>query len=452
MTNITFHGAAGEVTGSCYEINHAGARIVVDCGMFQGSAEARDHNFADLPFRAADVHAVVLTHAHIDHTGLLPKLAADGSRGKIHATEGTRQLSNVMLPDSARIQETDAERRSKYRRRRGDPAVRPLYTESDAARALELFSSHGFDEWFRVVTGARARYWRAGHILGAASIELELSTEGGGVKRIVFSGDVGPTPDPLLPDPQAPEAADFLLLESTYGDRDHKSMDATLEELAQAMRAADESGGNLLVPVFAVGRAQMILWAISKLEREGRVKPRPVVLDSPMANDVTDLYRPAAEQSIRTRDLTFTRSVQDSIRLNEARGTTILAASGMCDAGRILHHLKHHVWKEETQLVIAGYQAHGSLGRQIVDGAREVRIMGDQIAVRARLHTLGGFSAHAGRSGLLAWYASMRSKPAQVALVHGEDRQRAALAAELTARHGARVLQPERGQTIELDG
>lgn len=450
MTSITFYGAAGEVTGSCYLVQHAGARIVVDCGMFQGNSEARDHNFADLPFRGADVHAVVLTHAHIDHTGLLPKLAADGYRGRIHASEGTQKLSGVMLPDSARIQETDAERRSKYRRRRGDAAVQPLYTEADAERALQLFAPHPFDEWFRVVTGVRARYWRAGHILGAASIELELSIESGGVKRIVFSGDLGPTPDPLLPDPQVPDSADFLLLESTYGDRDHKSMADTLEELAQAMRAADESGGNLLVPVFAVGRAQMILWAISKLEREGRVKPRPVVLDSPMGIDVTEIYRPAVEQSIRTRDLSFTRSVQDSIRLNDARNTTILAASGMCDAGRILHHLKHHLWKEETQMVIAGYQAHGSLGRQIVDGAREVRIMGDPIAVRARLHTLGGFSAHAGRSGLLAWYAAIRGKPSQVALVHGEERQRASLAAALESQHGARVLQPVRGQTVEI--
>lgn len=450
MTSITFHGAAGEVTGSCYLVEHEGARIVVDCGMFQGSSEARDHNFADLPFRGADVHAVVLTHAHIDHTGLLPKLAADGYRGAIHATEGTLALSRVMLPDSAEIQMMDASRRNKFRLRRGDSTVQPLYTLDDAERALQAFATHPFDEWFRVVSGVRARYWCAGHILGAASIEMEVTTAGK-VKRIVFSGDVGPTPDPLLPDPQPPEAADFLLLESTYGDRDHKPMADTLEELAQAMRAADQSGGNILVPVFAVGRAQMILWAIGKLEREGRVKPRPVVLDSPMAIDVTDIYRPEAEQSIRTQDLSFSRTVQDSLKLNDARGVTILAASGMCDAGRILHHLKHHLWKSETQLVIAGYQAHGSLGRQILDGAKRVRIMGEDIAVRARIHTLGGFSAHAGRSGLLAWYAGIKNKPAQVALVHGEDGPRAALAAALETQHGARVHQPARGQVIVLD-
>jgi len=449
VTRLTFHGAAGEVTGSCYMIETARSRVVVDCGMFQGSTEARDRNFADLPFRGPRVHAVILTHAHIDHTGLLPKLVADGYPGAIHATAGTLALSKIMLPDSAEIQMMDAERRNKFRRRRGDPAVQPMYTVADAERALRAFHEHSFDDWFRVADGVRARYRRAGHILGAASIEMDIE-DGGATKRVVFSGDVGPCSDPLLPDPEPPEEADFLLLESTYGDRDHKPMERTLEELAVALDAAHRSGGNLLIPVFAVGRAQMLLWAIGKLEREGRARPRPVVLDSPMAIDVTNLYREISEQPVRTQDTTFTRSVSDSMRLNDARGTVILAASGMCDAGRILHHLKHHAWKEETQIVFAGYQAQRSLGRRILEGEKRVRIMGEDVAVNARIHTLGGFSAHAGQNDLLRWYGALRRKPARVALVHGEEKQRAALAAALDAQFGARVLLPQRGETLEL--
>ncbi len=446
---LTFHGAAGEVTGSCYVLETARSRVVVDCGMFQGNAEARDRNFADLPFRAPHVHAVVVTHAHIDHTGLLPKLVADGFPGDIHATQGTLDLAQIMLTDSAEIQVMDAERRSRYRRRRGDPPVAPLYTTADAERALRAFRPHPFDEWFRVVDGVRARYLRAGHILGAASVEMEVA-DGAPARRIVFSGDLGPTPDPLLPDPQPPAAADVLLLESTYGDRDHRPMPETLEELAAILRETEGSGGNVLIPVFAVGRAQMLLWAIGKLEREGRVKPRPVVLDSPMAIDVTKVYRAAPEQPIVTQQTIFSRTVQESIRLNEARGTVILSASGMCDAGRILHHLKHHLWKPETHLVFAGFQAHRSLGRQILEGAQRVRIMGEDIAVAAQRHTLGGFSAHAGRSGLLAWYAAIGRKPETVALVHGEDGPRAALASALREQGAARVLEPARGETIEI--
>lgn len=449
MTSITFHGAAGEVTGSCFLVETAKTRVLVDCGMFQGNTEARERNFADLPFRAPHVHAVVITHAHIDHTGLLPKLVADGYPGDLHATAGTHALAQIMLPDSAEIQTMDAERRSRYRARRGDPAVQPLYTVRDAERALRAFRTHDFGEWFRVVEGVRARFRRAGHIHGAASVELDVE-DGGATRRIVFSGDLGPTPDPLLPEPEPPEEADFLVMESTYGDRDHKPMDRTLDELADALRAADESGGNVLIPVFAVGRAQMLLWAIGKLEREGRARPRPVVLDSPMAIDVTQVYRAAPEQPIATRETRFARTVQDSIALNQARGTVILAASGMCEAGRILHHIKHHLWKPETQMVFAGFQAQRSLGRQIVEGAPTVRVMGEDVRVAARVHTLGGFSAHAGRSGLLAWWDAIGRKPAAVALVHGEERQRAALADGLSARGAARVLQPTRGETIVL--
>jgi metallo-beta-lactamase family protein len=287
---LTFHGAAGEVTGSCFLLEAERGTVLVDCGLFQGNKDARERNFAGLPFRARDVHAVVLTHAHIDHTGMLPRLVGDGFPGAIHASDGTRALSQIMLPDSAEIQETDAARRSKYRRRRGDDAVAPLYTVKEAERALAGFRAHPFDGWFHAVDGVRARYRRAGHILGAASVELEL-TDGGAPLRIVFSGDIGPWNDPLLPDPDPPEEADFLLLESTYGDRDHRPLAATLDELAEVLDSADRAGGNVIVPVFAVGRAQMLIWAIGKLEREGRAKPRPVYLDSPMAIDVTGEYR-----------------------------------------------------------------------------------------------------------------------------------------------------------------
>lgn len=456
---LTFHGAAGEVTGSCFLLEAERGRVLVDCGMFQGNRDARERNFAGLPFRARDVHAVVLTHAHIDHTGMLPRLVGDGYPGAIHATEGTFALSKIMLPDSANIQEYDAERRSKYRKRRGDAPVEPLYTVKEAERALAAYRAQDFDEWFHVVDGVRARFRYAGHILGAASVEMEL-TDGGAPYRIVFSGDVGPANDPLLPDPQPPEQADFLLLESTYGNRDHRPLADTLDELAEVLASADRAGGNVIVPVFAVGRAQMLIWALGKLEREGRAKPRPVYLDSPMAIDVTTEYRGLRGccrrggeeefERIRVRDLRFTRSVPESIAINQARNSVILAASGMCEAGRILHHLKHHLGKEETHMVFAGYQAAHTLGRELIEGARRVRIMGDEIEVRASIHTLGGFSAHAGRSGLLDWYGAIGRKPAQVALVHGEEAPRAALASALEAQHGARVLQPQRGDALEL--
>ena len=456
---LTFHGAAGEVTGSCFLLEAERGNVLVDCGMFQGNKEARERNFADLPFRARDVHAVVLTHAHIDHTGLLPRLVGDGYPGVIHASEGTFGLSKIMLPDSAHIQEYDAERRNKYRQRRGDAPVQPLYTAKDAERALAAYLAHPFDEWFRVLDGVRARFRRAGHILGAASVEVEL-TDGGDPYRIVFSGDVGPSNDPLLPDPEPPEEADFLLLESTYGDRDHRPLADTLDERAEVMESADRAGGNLIVPVFAVGRAQMLIWAIGKLEREGRCKPRPVYLDSPMAIDVTQEYRDLRSccrrggedefERIRTRDLRFAKSVQDSIAINDARDSVILAASGMCEAGRILHHLVHHLGKPETHLAFAGYQASRTLGRRLIEGEKQVRIMGREVEVHASIHTLGGFSAHAGRSALLDWYGAIGRKPARMALVHGEDGPRASLAAALEQQHGAHVLQPQRGEALDL--
>lgn len=456
---LTFHGAAGEVTGSCYLLEAERGTVLVDCGMFQGNKDARERNFAGLPFRARDVHAVVLTHAHIDHTGMLPRLVGDGYPGAIHSTEGTLALSRIMLPDSAEIQETDAARRSKYRKRRGDAEVSPLYTLKDAERALGAFRPHPFGEWFRVVDGVRARYRRTGHILGAASVELEL-TDGAAPFRLAFSGDVGPWNDPLLPDPEPPEEADFLLLESTYGDRDHRPLEQTLDELADVLDAADRDGGNVIVPVFAVGRAQMLIWAIGKLEREGRAKPRPVYLDSPMAIDVTGEYRDLAAccrrggeeefARIRTRDLRPTRTVAESMAINEARGSVILAASGMCEAGRILHHLIHHLGQEETHLVFAGYQAAHTLGRRLIEGERQARIIGREVEVRARVHTLGGFSAHAGRSELLRWYGEIGRKPPRMALVHGEERQRAALAEALRERHGAAPLLPQRGDVVDL--
>lgn len=456
---LTFYGAAGEVTGSCFLLEAERGTVLVDCGMFQGNKSARERNFADLPFRARDVHAVVLTHAHIDHTGLLPRLVGDGFPGAIHATDGTLGLSKIMLPDSAHIQEYDAERRSKYRKRRGDAPVEPLYTAKDADNALSAYRAHPFDEWFKVVDGVRVRFRRAGHILGAATVEMEL-TDGGDPYRLVFSGDVGPMNDPLLPDPEPPEEADFLLLESTYGNREHRPLADTLDELAEVLDSADRAGGNVIVPVFAVGRAQMLIWAIGKLEREGRAKPRPVYLDSPMAIDVTKEYRDLLAccrrggeeefERIHTRDLRFSKSVQESIAINEARGSIILSASGMCEAGRILHHLKHHIGREETHLVFAGYQAAHTLGRRLIEGEKQVRIMGQEVDVHASIHTLGGFSAHAGRSGLIDWYGAIGRKPPQMALVHGEDEPRAVLASALEAQHGARVLQPQRGDVLEL--
>jgi metallo-beta-lactamase family protein len=458
LARLTFLGASGEVTGSSYLLEARGARVLFDCGLCQGERHSRGRNEQPFAFDPRKLDLVVLTHAHVDHSGLLPKLVRDGFRGRIHCTVPSADLLGVLLRDSAKIHEQDAKSENRRRQRAGKKPITPLYEIEDAERTLERLVLHPFDREDELADGLVARFVRAGHILGAASVEVWL--QAGGVERkLVFSGDLGRRHEPLLLPPEAPREADLALLESTYGDRDHKDLAATVEELAQALREATQDGGNVLIPVFAVGRAQEILHYIGLLEDEGRIPALPVYLDSPMAVAATELYRKHASCLQRTaagepcvarepKHLAFCRTSEDSIALNERRGIVILSSSGMCEGGRILHHLRHNLWRESTDVVIVGFQARGTLGRALVGGARSVRIFGEPVAVQARIRTLGGFSAHAGQSELVEWVTPLARSSAKVALVHGEEEKRAALAQKLEGLLGINPWQPLRGDGV----
>ena len=461
LARLTFLGAAGEVTGSMYLLETAHARILVDCGMFQGGRDARRRNEQRFPFHAPDLDGVVLTHAHIDHSGLLPKLVRDGFRGRIHATEASGDLVEVLLRDSAHLIDQDAKAENRRRQRSGKKPLTPLYELEDAERALAQTELHAFDEKWELTEGVRVRFARAGHILGAASVECWVR-DGTIERKIVFSGDLGRRREPFLLPPEPPTEADLVLLESTYGDRDHKDLDATIEELATVLNQAIQDGGNVVVPVFAVGRAQELLHYIGLLERSGRIPKLPVVLDSPMAVRATEVYRshancfqrtPAGQplEILQPSDLAFCRTREDSSGLNERRGIVILSASGMCEGGRILHHLRHNIWRPETDVVFVGFQARGTVGRALVDGAKNVRIFGESVAVKARISTLGGFSAHAGQSELVEWVRALAHNGALVALVHGEDEKRAALGEVLRERLHIDVFKPELFGNVTLN-
>lgn len=465
LLRLTFHGAAGEVTGSAFLLETRGGNVLVECGMFQGGRDAAAKNRRPFPFDPRGIDAVLLTHAHVDHSGLLPKFVREGFHGQVYATPATCDLLGILLPDAAHIHEMEAQRisrRSERRRGKGARPLEPLYTAADAERALRLLAPSPEDRPFEIIAGVTVRLRRNGHILGAASAELQVAGTAG-MRTVVFSGDVGRAAEPLLLDPDPPRHADLCILESTYGDRDHKDLDASRTELAQVLEDAGRAGENVIVPVFAVGRAQELLYHLGRFEREGRLPPRPVYLDSPMAIRVTELYarhptlmRPevraqlAQDGGLDPRELAFCRTPEESMALNARRGAVILAASGMCEAGRVVHHLKHNLWRPEAHVVFVGFQARGTTGRALVDGARKVRVLGESIAVRARIHTVGGFSAHAGQGELVAFAQSMLAGGAELALVHGEPEKRAALAARLAGVARAGIHLPEQGSSVVL--
>ena len=480
---LTVLGAAGEVTGSSYLVETAGARFLVDCGMFQG-LESDEKNAGALAF---DVHAidfVVLTHAHIDHSGLLPLLARRGFRKPIFATPATCDLLGVMLPDAAHIQESNAAWAREHPRResgprgspgaRGNPGARlaahaddkdaPLYTLADAQAALSLLRRASYGERRVVAPGIAFTFRDAGHILGASIVELELG-EGAHARRIVFSGDLGQPGRPVLQDPTKVAHADALVVESTYGNRLHRSLADTLDEFAGVL-ATTLPRGNVIVPSFAVGRTQEVLHVLADLARSGRVPPLTVFVDSPLAKAATEItarYAPLLDRE--TRDLAqwqaahpdrmrvmFTETPEDSMRINEIRsGAVIVAASGMCDAGRVRHHLRHNLPRDECAVVFTGFQARGTLGRAIVDGAKEVRLFREPVPVRASVHTIGGLSAHADQAGLLDWLSGFRTAPARVFVVHGEREIAVAFADVVRGRmHWPSVEVPARGDRHHL--
>lgn len=463
--DLTFCGAASEVTGSAHLFEVGGRRFLVDCGMFQGSRELAALNARDWPFAPRELDCVVLTHAHIDHSGLLPRLAREGFGGPVYATPATRDLIGVMLRDSAHLQAAEAERAQRHPRP-GRTPFEALYSLDDVERLLGQVRTLPYDVERELLPGARLRFRDAGHILGSAIVELWLE-ESGRRRKVVVSGDLGQPGRPILRDPTPIADADVLLCESTYGNRDHKPLGPTIDELVEVVnRTLNEKRGNVLVPAFAVGRTQELLYWFERLSADGRLGSLDVFVDSPMATQVTEitarhfeLFDAEARRLVedgRRRGarvtVRHTRSVDESMALNRVSGGAIvLAASGMCDGGRIRHHLRHHLPSARTTVLIVGYQARGTLGRRLVDGASTVTIMGDEIPVRAEIATLGGFSAHADRSALLAWLRGFAKPPRETWLVHGEADVATAFAAEIHRELGWSARVPRIGEHVSLD-
>ncbi len=458
MTTITFLGGADTVTGSRFLVRSDGRSTLVDCGLFQGPRSIRQLNWKD-PFHDIELpESVLLTHAHIDHTGYLPRLVGThGFQGEVRATRATTDLLSVMLPDSGRIQEEDAEYANKKGYSRHKPAL-PLYTEADALEALKLMRPVQYHDWVEVPVG-RARFSFAGHILGSAHISLQTTRA-----TITFSGDVGRWDIPVLKDPQPPQGADLLLIESTYGGRSHQDpSDDANEMMAQVFDKIVGTDGVLVIPAFSIGRTQEILYRIRELEESGRIPSLPIYLDSPMAIDATEMYArhheehdmemKALEQSgsspLRPRQLEFTHSIEESKRLNSMRGPmVIISASGMATAGRVPHHLKRRLPYPENMVAFVGFQAEGTRGRDLLDGADRIRIHGKDIDVRAEVTRLEAYSAHADEDELVRWVAE--AQPKQVVLVHGEDEARQALADRFRQEFGLEAHLPDRGDTIDV--
>jgi metallo-beta-lactamase family protein len=443
--DLTFHGAAGCVTGFCAKLETGRATVLIDCGMFQGSKTLKALNYGRFPFEARDVDAVLLTHAHIDHSGLLPKLMRAGFKGAIYATAGTRDLCAVMLPDAGDIQENEVRQLNRRNQRRGRDLVEPIYTARDGVRTLDFFDTVKLGREVQVAPGVTAVFWEAGHILGSASIEVRVETDEG-VTSILFSGDLGPGGRDYASDPQGPAGVDHLVLESTYGARERALLDPASRRrlLAREIAEARDAGGPLIIPAFAVERSQELLADLLTLTRAGDVDPVDIFLDSPLAIEATEVFRKRGWlrdagrnpfEELRDSDrLKFLREPWESDQLDRLGGWRIvMAASGMCEAGRIRKHLKRHLWDRRATVLIPGYQASGTLGRLLVEGARRVKIQGEDIEVRARIRSLDVYSGHADAAGLVAWAKARGPIGGKIFLAHGEPDALEALNARLVS-------------------
>ncbi|OIQ75423.1 ribonuclease [mine drainage metagenome] len=450
MIRLSCHGAAKQVTGSCHLIETDRSRVLVDCGLFQGGHELAEENAQDFGFDPQQIDVLLLTHAHLDHCGRIPLLVKRGFRGRIISTAPTRELARLVLADSAGLQEEEARRGERHARHRGEEPPQPLYTMADAFHSMDFFDGVArYGQPMQVADGVRATYMNAGHILGSASIFLEL-VDGGSTHTIYFSGDIGNPGRPLLDDPQAPPAPpDYVVMETTYGDRDHRPWSASIDELIDAIADTQRRGGNVVIPTFALERAQEVLNVLSEGMEQGRL-PRHLVafLDSPMAISATEIFtrypeamRASFIDRLRRIDpfalpgLRMTRDASESMAITSIRGgAVIMAGSGMATGGRVRHHLRHNLWNAAASVIFVGYAAQGTLARLIIDGAKRVRLFDEDIQVRAHIHTINGFSAHAGQSELLAWLARC-GRPRQVFLVHGDyDGGMKAFSEQLQAR------------------
>jgi metallo-beta-lactamase family protein len=462
---VTIFGAGQEVTGSCFQVMTETSTVLVDCGMFQGPARLERMNLIprSMPVKAID--AVLITHGHLDHCGRLPLLTKAGYRGPIYATTAAADIIKLILNDAAKIAYDDTMRENRKRAYQNLPELVPLFNVNDVQMVAKLIRTVEYEEDLHVAEGISARFVDAGHILGSASIILSVR-ENTDVQTVAFSGDIGPRSVPLMADPSSVGDVDTVFMESTYGDRDHRSLEETVAEFENAVKSAVLAKGKVLIPTFAVGRTQLLLYFLGKMFREGQIPRIPVFLDSPMGIAATEIYRrhsnymdDEARQWYSSgqylNDLGTLKpctTVEDSKALNFLEGPyIILAGAGMCNAGRILHHLRQSLGFTETVVLIVGYQAKGSLGRLLVEGAKQVRIFGDTIKVRARVHGLGGFSAHAGQEDLLNWVKALAVERKRIVLVHGEPQSVTMLAHLIHERYGAQSMLPKIGDKLRLD-
>jgi metallo-beta-lactamase family protein len=463
---IKFLGAARTVTGSCYILEAAGHRFAVDCGMHQGNKEIEKRNFNQIDaYHPDSVEFVILTHAHIDHSGLLPRFVRNGFAGPIYTTPPTRDLLEIMLKDSAHIQEMEAKWENQRRQRHGRKPVEPLYDQADAERTIPLIEPVAYDTVFEPVPGVRVKFKDAGHILGSSFIELWVE-EKDRLQKVVFSGDLGRPNQLIIRDPDVVNDADFLFMESTYGSRNHKDESRSREELAEAIRYSYDHGEKVIIPAFAVERSQEIIYSLHLLAKEGKLPAdMPVFLDSPLAIRATKIFRnyrefyddksreilSNGEDPLSLPNLRLTLSAEESMEINTLEGPAIvISASGMANAGRIKHHLRHNLWRKGSSVVFVGFQAFGTPGRKIVEGAKEIRILGEQIVVNARVFTIGGFSAHAGQEQLLTWLSHFYNPRLRVFLVHGEYEGQKVLASLIREQFGFDVHIPDYLEECEL--
>jgi len=457
---IRFLGGARTVTGSCFYVTAGDRKILIDCGMYQGP-DAEEVNRREFAFRPSEIDCLFLTHSHLDHVGLVPKLVREGFKGKIITTSAAADIAELIMYDSAHIQESDTEWYNRKALRSGLQLKEPLYISRDVDKVLPLFERKFYGKVESLCENVRYRFVNAGHILGSATLEL-WCREGGEERKMVFSGDLGKKDNPIVDDPVFVEVTDYLTIESTYGNRNHKGMKESIDELVDVIRGTFRRGGNVIIPSFALGRTQDLLFILNKLVKEDRLFRINVYIDSPLAEGITRVYEAHKEYfdeeakslfSTESRDairIHFTRKMEDSIALNKIKKEAIIiSSSGMCDGGRVRHHLKHNLWRKECSIVFVGFQAKGTLGRQIVDGAKVVEVLGENIVVRAQIHTLGGFSAHADQSELIDWVSRFTNSP-EIFIVHGEEKASLDFQALIQQRFRYKTHVPSRGEEFEI--
>jgi len=462
--HVEFIGAAQEVTGSCHLVEVGRSRVLLDCGLMQGGGKAKDgeNNAADFPFDPASIDAVVLSHSHLDHCGRIPLLIKQGFQGKIYTQRACQEMCRVMFMDAAHINERDAFTQNRKRARKHLPPIEPLFTSEDAEKSLKQFRGMDYETSLQVADGITATLFDAGHILGSSIVQLDIQDDQGNQRRLLFTGDLGHAGAPILRNPSYLKHADVVLMESTYGGRCHRSWEDSFEEMAEVLKKARKDGGNLLIPSFAVGRTQELLFLFAKHYEEWEMHNWQIFLDSPMAIEATEVYAHHSElYDAETRklwakhqyknllpNLTISRSPEESMEINKYKeGAIIIAGSGMCEGGRIRHHLKNHVWRDSTHLVFVGFQARNTLGRRIIEGVKTIKLWGEEIEVAAQVHTINGFSAHADQQGLIDWYRHLDTAP-PLLLVHGEEEAQQALIEAIKPWTSARA--PEAGDRLNL--